>query len=211
MAKVDPINSSANFFMSLPERIISFKASKNIYLLILVVGILLLFIFKKDWFISATVNGAPITNLEVQMKLNQQFKSQILNQLINEKIIMQEAAKSGIAPTKEEIDQKISEIETKVGGKDALNTLLTQQNTTIQSLKSQIRLELIVSKLYEKQASVSAEEVNKFIETNKEALQATDSASQIKEAEDTLKQQKLSQIFSEKFQELRQKANIKIF
>lgn len=207
----DPINTSANFFMSLPEKIISYRPNKVVYLLLLAVGITLLFMFKKDWFIAAMVNGTPITNLELQQKLNKQFKSQVLNQLINEKIILQEAARLGIAPKAEEIKQRISEIETRVGGKQALDTLLVQQNTTIESLSDQLRLELIVSKLYEKQASVSAEEVQKFIENNKAILQSTDSASLEKEAEDTIKQQKLSQIFSQKFQELRQKANIKIF
>lgn len=207
----DSADNTATMFMSLPERIISMRPNKTIYLILLAIGIVLLFIFKKDWFIAATVNNTPITNLELQQKLNQQFKSQTLNQMINEKIILQEAAKSGVAPTQQEIDQKISEIETKVGGKDAMGALLTQQNTTLESLKNQIRLELIVSKLYEKEATVSAEEVQKFIEENKQMLQSTDSASLEKEAEETLKQQKLTQIFSEKFQEIRQKANIKIF
>lgn len=217
----DPVNKTANLLMSLPERIISFRPNEQVlsrfarnktaYIILLIVGVLLLAMFKKDWFIAAMVNGTPVTNLELQQKLNKQFKSQVLNQLINEKIILQEAARLGIAPKAEEIKQRISEIETRVGGKEALDTLLVQQNTTIESLSDQLRLELIVSKLYEKEATVSGEEVQKFIENNKAILQSTDSASLEKEAEDTIKQQKLSQIFSQKFQELRQKANIKIF
>ncbi len=72
-------------------------------------------------------------------------------------------------------------------------------------------IQLAITKLYDKEATVSAEEVSKFIETNKDQLKATDSAGQEKEAYDNLKQQKLSQIFSQKFQQLKQKANIKIF
>ena len=65
--------------------------------------------------------------------------------------------------------------------------------------------------LDEDEATVSAEEVNQFISSNKNYLKATDSAGQIKEAGDSLKQQKLSQIFSQKFQDLKQKASVKIF
>lgn len=189
----------------------NFRSSKKFYLIILLAGILLLAMYKKDWFIAATVNGTPITNLELQAKLNQQFKTQTLNQLINEKIILQEAIKMGTIPQQSEISAKITELETSVGGKEALDTLLSQQSQTRDTLREQLRVQLAVTKLYEKEATVSASEVEKFLSENKSLLRATDSAGQEKEAEETLKQQKLSQIFTQKFQELRQKANIKIF
>lgn len=189
----------------------NFRSSKKFYLIILLAGILLLAMYKKDWFIAATVNGAPITNLELQAKLNQQFRTQTLNQLINEKIILQEAIKMGTIPQQSEISAKITELETSVGGKEALDTLLSQQSQTRDTLREQLRVQLAVTKLYEKEATVSASEVEKFLSENKSLLRATDSAGQEKEAEETLKQQKLSQIFTQKFQELRTKANIKIF
>lgn len=204
-------DASQNFLNNILVKATNLRSSKKFYLVLLVAGILLLVIYKKSWFIAATVNGLPITNLELQAKLNQQFKSQTLNQLINEKIVLNEAGKAGAIPSQSEIDQKIAELEKNVGGKDVLDTLLTQQGQTRTTLQDQIRVQLAITKLYDKEATVSAEEVSKFIEENKQALRATDSASQQKEALDTLKQQKLSPIFSQKFQELRQKANIQIF
>jgi len=170
-----------------------------------------LVIYKKNWFVAATINGSPITNLELQMRLNREFRSQTLNQLINEKIILNEAVKNNAVVSEAEINKKISEIETNVGGTDALNALLSQQGQTKDSLRQQIKLQLAIEKLYSKDATTSAEEVEKFVESNKAQLRATDSAGQTKEAADLLKQQKLSQIFSQKFQELRQNAQIKIF
>ena len=200
-----------NFLNTFPDKVINYRPSKRSYLILLVVGILLLAMFKKSWFIAAMVNGMPITNLELQAKLNQQFKSQIINQMINEKIILDEARKNNATAQEEEIDKKISDLEASVGGKDALDSLLTQQGQTRISLREQIRIQLAITKLYEKQATVSAEEVSKFVEQNKDQLKATDSASQEKEATEALKQQKLSQIFTQKFQELKQKAKIQIF
>ncbi|MBI2017566.1 SurA N-terminal domain-containing protein [Candidatus Daviesbacteria bacterium] len=207
----NPINSSTNFLMALPERIISYRPSKKVSLILLAAGILLLAVFKKEWFIAATVNGSLITNLEVQMKLNQQFKNQILTQLINEKLILSEAAKMGTLPSDAEIDAKVAEVEARLGGTETLNSLLAQQNASKETFRNQLKLELAITKLYEKEATFSAEELQKFMEDNKNVLQSTDSASLQKEASDMLRQQKLSQIFNQKFQELKEKANIQIF
>lgn len=200
-----------NFLNNFSDRVANLKTSKTFYLILLAVGLTLLFFFKKSWFVAALVNGTPVTNLELQTKLNQQFKTQILNQLINEKIILSEASKNMAVPSEPEINQKITELESSVGGKETLDSLLSQQGQTRASIKDQIRVQLAISKLYEKEATVSAEEVAKFVEENKEQLRATDSAQQEKEAYDTIKNQKLSQIFSQKFQELRTKAKIQIF
>lgn len=200
-----------NFLNTYPDKVLNLKKSKTGWVILAVIVILILAVYKKGWFIAATVNGMPITNLELQMKLNRNFRSQTLNQLINEKIILDEAAKNGAVPTEQEINQKISGLETQVGGGNALDSLLSQQGQTRASLKDQVRVQLAITKLYEKQATVSAAEVETFIEQNKDQLKATDSAGQQKEAEAALKQQKLSQIFSQKFQDLRQKAKITIF
>lgn len=200
-----------NFLNTFSEKLINYKSSKKIYIIILILGLLLLAFYKKDWFVAATVNGIPVTNLELQERLNQQFRTQTLNQIINEKIILQEATNKGAIPTDVEVTAKIAELETSVGGKDMLDSLLSQQGQTRETLRQQLRVQLAVTKMYESEATVSAQEVSKFLEENKDLLTATDSAGQQKEAEEALKEQKLTQIFSEKFQELQQKADIKIF
>ena len=98
-----------------------------------------------------------------------------------------------------------------MGGAQALDNLLSQQGQSRDTIRQQLKLQLSIEKLYTNDATVSAEEVTKFIEQNKDQLRATDSAGQEKEAYDNLKNQKLTQIFSQKFQELRQKAKIQIF
>lgn len=189
----------------------NFRSSKKFYIILLIIGLLLLAVFKKNWFVAAIINGSPITNLELQMRLNQQYHTQTLNSLINEKIILNEAAKNNAIASESEVSKKISEIETSVGGAQALDSLLVQQGQDRQSVRQQIKLQLSIEKLYANDATVSAEEVTKFIEQNKDQLRASDSAGQQEEATAAIKSQKLSQIFSQKFQELRQKAKIQIF
>lgn len=192
-------------------KVVSFKKSRKFYIVLIIVGLLVLAVYKKSWIIVATVNGSPITNLELQMRLNQQFREQTLNQIINEKIILVEAMKNNVAVSATDINNKISEVEISVGGAEALNSILAQQGQTRESVKQQIKLQLTIEKLYISEATVSAEEVNQFIETNRNQLKATDSAGQQKEAYTALQNQKLSQIFSQKFQDLRTKAKIQIF
>lgn len=189
----------------------NFHRSKKFYIILVIAALALLVIYKKDWFVAATVNGSPITNLELQMKLNKQFRSQTLTQLINEKIILNEAIKKNAVASESEVNNKISEIEKSVGGAESLNALLSQQGQTRDSIRQQVKLQLSIEKLYANEATVSAEEVNSFIEQNKDQLRATDSAGQEKEAFELIKSQKLSQLFSQKFQELKTKAKVQIF
>lgn len=189
----------------------NFRSSKKFYIVLIIIGLLLLAMLKKNWFVASLVNGSPISNLELQMRLNRDFRSQTLTQMINEKIIMQEALKNRVVVTEADIDKKISEIETNLGGAQNLDTMLAQQGQTRASIRQQIRLQLTIEKLYASEATVSAEEVTKFVEQNKDQLRASDSAGQEKEAQDALKSRKLTQIFSQKFQELKAKAKIQTF
>lgn len=200
--------AKANF---IKKPLITSKPPKVVYLALAIIALALLFTYKKSWLVAATVNGAPITNFEVLSKLNKQYRTQTLNQMINEKIILEEANKKKVVVKDSEINERLTALEKNVGGKEILDNLLTQQGQTRESLKDQLKIQLTIEKLYENEASVSAKEIDEFITQNKGQLQATDSAGQVKEARDFLKQQKLANIFQEKFQQLKAAAQIKIF
>lgn len=185
--------------------------SKKILLLVIVAVVLVLGFYKKNWFVAAMVNSSPVTTLEVLGRLNRDYKSQALDQLVSEKIILGEAKKKGVQVNKQEVNSKISEIEGQFGGAAGLESVLSQQGQTRKSLEEQIKIQLTLEKLYSNEATVSSEEIDSFVKESGKLLQSTDSAKQKEEAENALKQQKLSQIFSQKFQELKQSAKIQIF
>lgn len=189
----------------------SYRPSKKVLIIIAVIAILLLLTTQKGVFLAATVNSSPITNLELLARLNQQYRTQMINQLVNEKLILGEAQKKGVSVSGKEVEEKITQIEGNVGGPEALDSLLSQQGQTRASLRDQIRVQLVIEKLYANEATVSADEVDKFIIDNKDSLQATTSAEATKEATEMLKQQKLGKVFNEKFQELKSAAKIQIF
>lgn len=188
-----------------------FFSKKTLIIVIAVAVLAILGFYKKNWIIAASVNGSPITFLEVLGRLNQDFKTQALDQLINEKIILDEAKKKNVQVNRQEVGDKISEIEGQFGGAAGLNSILSQQGQTRKSLEEQIKIQLTMEKLYASEATVSSDEVDSFVKESSALLQSTDSAKQKEEAQNTLKQQKLSQIFAQKFQELKQQANIRIF
>lgn len=185
--------------------------SKKLATVILLVGLVILGLVKKNWFVAGLINGSPITNFELQQRLNEQFKTQVLNQITDEKIVLQEAKKQGIFISDTEVQARIAQLEAKFGGAQVLDNLLSQQGQTRKSIKNQIKVQIAVEKLYDKEATYSAEEVDEFIKKNKKQLQSTESASQKLEATAIIKQQKLSQIIKDKFEQLKQQAKIQLF
>lgn len=187
------------------------KGNKFIYLAIVIVVLALLISYKKSWFIAATVNGSPISNFAVLSEENNQYRKQTIDQMVNEKLILSEANKKGVRVSEKDIDTKIAEVEKQVGGASAFDSLLAQQGQTRIGIRGQIKITLSLEKMYENEASVSAEEVTQFIGQNKEQMQSSTPAELTKEATDILKSQKLNQVFSQKFQEIKKAANIQIF
>jgi len=187
------------------------RLGKKGFLFILVLGLALLVFYKKEWVVAALVNNQPITTAELTQRLYKLHKEAVLNQLINEEILMQEAAKKGITVTQKEIDDKILELEEQYGGKESFEGLISQQGLTREEIARQTRFQLTVEKLYKDEATASAEEIEKFMEENSNIPEATEPAKFRELAEEQVKQSKLSQIFNAKFQALKQATKIQIF
>lgn len=208
LRNVDQDDNSFSFDLS---EYTKYLPSKKVAAVILIVGLVILGLTKKNLFIAGLINGSPITNLELQQRLNEQFRTQVLNQIIDEKIVLQEAKKQDIVVLDAEVQAKIAQLEARFGGSQVLDNLLNQQGQTRNSIKNQLKVQIAVEKLYDKEATLSAEEVDEFVNRNKKQLQSTDSASQKLEAAAIIKQQRLSQIVKDRFQSLKQKAKIQIF
>lgn len=176
-----------------------------------VLVLVLLGVWKKHWVVAATVNGSPISGVEVLRKLDGDYRAKALESLVNEKIVLDEAKKNNALPTSDQVKSRIAEIETQYGGADNFNNLIKQEGQTRESVEQQIKFYLALENLYGSQATVSAEEVENFVTQNKEQLSATEPAKQREEAAKSLKDSKLQTIIQQKFLELKQKATVKLF
>jgi foldase protein PrsA len=192
-----------------PSRSI-FKPSKKLLVILIILGLAALFWYKKSWLVAATVDGKPITNLELQMQLNKQFKEQALNKLINDKIFNQfekEATDKGIVVAQADLDKNISDIENQYGGRETFDSLLSQQGITREDFTQQVKLNLLAEKFFENEIKPTEEEITKFTEdeNNKLTPEATDSAKFRELAQNQIKQDKLTNKLREKFQEIKSK------
>ncbi|MDO8429496.1 MAG: SurA N-terminal domain-containing protein [Candidatus Daviesbacteria bacterium] len=199
-------------YSSLISQLKNYRSNKRLLLLAIGVGILVLIYLNRGMIVAATVNGQPVSGIELSKRINNQYRQSTLQQIISEKILEQEAQKRGVKVTDEEVNAKFTEMESSYGGKEAFEALLTQQGfTKADFIKGNVYFPLLIEKMYQNEITPSDEEIKTFMEKNKDLPEATEEAKFKETALNALKQEKLAQIFQEKFQELKSQANVKIF
>ena len=187
------------------------RAKFLLVLLVLALGYLLY--VSKGLFVAATVNGTPVSRLSVVKELEKQGGQQVLESLVNEILIEQEAKKVGIEVTAEELDAKVAEFTEQVTAQgQEIDALLAAQGMTQEDFRSQIKIQIYIEKLMEDSVTVTDEELKSFIDTNKEFLPEGMSEEELNDfARDELKQQKLSGEFTTWLAEKKEAADINFF
>ena len=181
---------------------------------ILALAIVLVFAliyFVKKTFIAATVNGSPIMKSAVNGELQKRYGRSVLDSLITEKLIIQEAQNQGITVSQQEIDEEIAKIEESVKKQgQTLESVLALQGMTKIELSGQIKIQKLIEKLLGDKVTVTDSELQEYIKNNEESLKTV--SSDLKEVEnyvkDLLKQQKLSGAFQAWIDGIRQKATV---
>lgn len=186
----------------------SSSKARNIIFILILVAALLLWKFK-GYFIVATVNNQPISRWELNNTLTRKFGTQTLDNIINERLILGAVRQKGIYVTPNEIDQKIEEITKKLEGKMTIDEALKYQGLTQEEFKRQIEIQLSVDRLFDKETTVSASEVEDYIKKNSQlGSNSTDPAALREEVRGLLQQQKTSEAFDAWFSEIRKSAKI---
>jgi hypothetical protein len=119
---------------------------------------------------TAVVNGKRILEREFFYRLDQAYGSAIASQLIEEELVRQEAEKEGVTATEEEIDEQLAEITEQVGGEEQLNLSLEAYNLTMEDLRRQIELDVLIKKMLEPTLEYTEEDVKAFFEEYSEAI-----------------------------------------
>ena len=110
----------------------------------------------------AVVDGTRISKSKWHKTLESAYGSSVAQQLIDEQIIRAEAKKADITVSKEEIDKQITDIETSLGGKEALDTALVANNITLEQLKEQVELDILSTKILTPQIEYTEDDVKSF-------------------------------------------------
>lgn len=190
----------------------SFAEKKPLYIAGLVVALIitsifLLFWFNKGLFLAGTINGRLVTSLEFYSKLSKTSGEEVFDSIVRDALINQEASKKGVSATTEEIDNKIKELEEQLGGKEALELALNQNNTNIEEVRKQLTTQILVEKLLEDEITVSDKEVSDYIKQNKEF----DPDISKEKAKEAIKSSKINEKFTSWFEEIKSNANITIY
>ena len=185
------------------------RRTRYIFGIAIVVVILLLaslVVTKKNWFVVALVNNRPITSLELYQNLNKRYGKDVLDSIIQEKLINEEARKQKVTVSSADVDKRLKEIEDQLGGKEALDYALSSQGISLEQAKDQIKTQLIVEKILGKDIQVSDKEIDDFIKANPTAKDL--SRDKIKEQ---IRSQKISQKFQTWIEDIKKKAKISKF
>ncbi len=180
-------------------------------LVILISGVLLYFF--KGLFIASLVNGEPITRLSVIQTLESQNGKATLDNLITKKLILQEEKKRNVQVSKNDIDSEIKKIEESLKTQGTtLDQALESQGMTRNQLNEEIKIQLSIQKMVEKDVKVTDKEINDFVTANKDQFPEASTEAQMKqEASDQLKQQKVQEKTQALISDLQKKAKIRNF
>lgn len=217
-----------------------------IILLIIVAGLTSYFLPKNfniwnrlNFFIggnaAAVINGEKITKSDLDSKIEQlknanqlqgidlsdekavvEIKKQILNDLINEKIILQNAAKNGISANKTEVQATYDQLVSNFKSKEDFEKEMVLRKVTEQEVKESIANQMILSKYIEqnvnlKNISATDSEIKTLYDNYSSKQENMPKLEEIKtQLVNEIKQQKSRAILFEFVEKLKKGADIKI-
>jgi len=180
---------------------------------VIIVALLSLLYYFKSFFIVAIVNGQPIWRSTLNNQMAKQYGQQMLDTLITETLIEQQAKNKGIMIDDDKVASETAKIEESVASQgQTLDQILILQGMTRVDLKKQLRLNLMVEQLAGSDASASAEEVTNYIKDNSTTLPKDLTGNKLTEyVANLLASQKRSQIIQSWLVNLKQGAKIQTF
>jgi parvulin-like peptidyl-prolyl isomerase len=188
------------------------KVSRLVWIPLAVAFAIILYHFK-GYLVAATVNGEPISRVSVLTQLEKEGGNQILDNLITNTLILQEAKKEKVTVTSQEISDQINKISDnlKTSGQD-LDSALAAQGMTRKDLEDQVKLQLLVQKMAGKDITVSDQEISDYFKTNSASYPKGTKLADVKdEISSTLKDQKLNDAITTWIQNIKTKAKINYF
>ncbi|WP_219834952.1 peptidylprolyl isomerase [Paenibacillus sp. R14(2021)] len=120
--------------------------------------------------VVGSVNGVFIMKNQLYEAMAAAGGEQMMNNLIQEELVKQEAQKKGIVITDKEVDAEITKIKKRFPSEADFEAALQQSGITLEDLKKQIPMQLRIFKLLEPRVKVTDEEVKKYFEQNKETF-----------------------------------------
>ncbi|TCZ78806.1 hypothetical protein E0485_06940 [Paenibacillus albiflavus] len=117
--------------------------------------------------VVATVNGDKITRQELNEYMTSKAGEQVLSNMINERLIDQEAKKAGITVTDAAVDAEVAKM-TESYSQDQLDYNLAQAGMTMSDLKTQLRTELKIRGILEPTITITDDDMKQRYDEDKD-------------------------------------------
>ena len=119
--------------------------------------------------VLATVNGEEITRNELYDAMFTNGGKEILERLITNRLILQEAKKLKISVSEEDIDTEIGKVikENFYGAEDYFYQALEQYGITEDALRDDLKIELLLRKIVRDQITVTEEDTREYFIENR--------------------------------------------
>jgi foldase protein PrsA len=118
----------------------------------------------------ATVNGKAITKDALYDQMAKQSGAQVLDQLITDQLIAEQAQKSGVQVSEKDIEAELDKVKKQVGSDAAFQQMLDQNHMTLADARDQLKNNLIVKKIFEGKIKISDQDIQNYFNQNKESF-----------------------------------------
>lgn len=120
--------------------------------------------------IVAKVNGDVISKDEFYQEMVKAGGKQLLERLIDQKLIQQAADEKGVKVTDKQVNEKLDEMKEQFGGEAAFQMYLAQFGMTEDLIKQDVRNQLLIEGILGPEIEISEEEMKAYFEENKDVL-----------------------------------------
>jgi foldase protein PrsA len=118
----------------------------------------------------AKVGDTKITKDAFLKEMQQASGSDILRQMINDQLIKDGAKKYNITVSDQEVDDEINKLKSQFPSDEQFQQSLAANHVTMDELKDRARINLLLTKLGEKDVKISEDEIKKYFDQNKDQL-----------------------------------------
>lgn len=210
LAAVTPLPQETSPAMSTPKA--PKLSSRALSIALIVLGIALLTYKVGPYFVPAIVGTQPISRFAIWNRLESAYGEQTLNDLVNEKILDNAIAQSGVKIDQAKVDEQIKSLESQFESLGGLDVALEQRGMTRANLTQQVVTQLSVEEILKDKVNPTDEAIQKAFDEGATTTYKDKKFEDVKETiraelSDTL----LSQAFMEWFEGVKAQAKVKNF
>jgi len=185
---------------------------KNLVILLVVVAVGLLTYKLGPWLFPASINSRPVSRFELYSRLESLYGEQVLEDMINNRILDLAIADSGAKVDQTMVDEQIASLESQFEGLGGLDSALDQQGLNREELKKQLYTQLAVEEILKEEIIPTEEEIQANYDAGLETLYADKSLDDVREnISESLRQDKLREAFLTWFSGVKEEYTVKKF